>query len=246
MKKEFIAYIDESGDEGIKRGTEWFILTAVIVSKEEDVKISRAIDDIKAKLEIPPKKPFHWKEIRNKHVSKKRFAIDRISEEDFLYVNVAVNTYDIQNVKLQGKLLYNYFCRYLLERISWCIDDNHGIVTLVFSNRANISYPELRDYLEVLKHDKSCQIRWHAINDYFYVLEPGQRKMLQFADACASSLAEALNKDTFGYYDERFVMTLQNKLYRRKGNLLSYGLKIFPNEFLSKYLKEYSWINQIK
>ncbi|RJX26553.1 MAG: DUF3800 domain-containing protein [Dethiobacter sp.] len=71
-----MTYIDESGDEGIKRGTEWFILTAVIVQKENDLKTSKAIDDIKVKLQIPPKKPFHWKEIRKKHVSKKRFAIE--------------------------------------------------------------------------------------------------------------------------------------------------------------------------
>jgi hypothetical protein len=70
--------------------------------------------------------------------------------------------------------------------------------------------------------------------------------MLQFADACASSLAEAFEKDSLGYYDERFVMTLQKKLYRRKGKLLSYGLKIFPNEFIKKYLDDYPWIKQIK
>lgn len=31
--KEYNVYIDESGDEGIRRGSKYFILTAIIVSK---------------------------------------------------------------------------------------------------------------------------------------------------------------------------------------------------------------------
>lgn len=246
MGKEYVAYIDESGDEGIKRGTEWFILTAVIVSKEEDHKVSKAIDDIKSTLKIPPSKPFHWKDIRNKNVSKKRYVIDRISQEDFVYMNVAVNTYDLDKVQLQGKLLYNYFCRYLLERISWFVAENQGRVKLVFSNKSNISYSELEEYIFCLCFDRSCQIRSHVIHKDFDVFESYKRKMLQFADACASSLAEALNKDSFGYYEDRYVLTLKDKLYRRKRNLLSYGLKLFPSENLKKYIKEYPWINAIK
>lgn len=245
MNKKYLAYIDESGDEGIKKGTVWFILTAVIVEKETELKISKTIDEIKSKIGISSGKPLHWKELRNKNVSKKRYIIDRLSKEDFVYTNVIINTYDMENEKLQGKLLYNYVCRYLLERISWYVGDNNGTVDIVFSNRSNISYPELKEYMETLFNDNECQIRKHVITS-FSVFEPSQRKMLQFADACASSLAEAFEKDSLGYYDERFVMTLQKKLYRRKGKLLSYGLKIFPNEFIKKYLDDYPWIKQIK
>lgn len=245
LSKKYLAYIDESGDEGIKKGTVWFILTAVIVEKTKELKISNTIDEIKSIIDIPPNKPLHWKELRNKNVSKKRYIIDRIAKEDFVYTNVIINTYDLENEQLQGKLLYNYSCRYLLERISWYVGDNNGTVDLVFSNRSNISYPELEEYMKTLFNDNACQIRNHVIKG-FEVFNSSQRKMLQFADACASSLAEAFEKDSLGYYDERFVRTLWNKLYRRKGNLLSYGLKIFPNEFMKKYLNEYPWIKQIK
>lgn len=245
MKKEFIAYIDESGDEGIQRGTERFILTAVIVDKQDDLKISRAINEIKERLRIPLRKPFHWKEIRKKHVSKKRFVIDRIAQEDFIYTNVVVNTYNLEKFELGGKLLYNYCCRYLIERITWLVGDNNGSVDLVFSNRSNISFTELKEYIDALRYKPSCQIRSEVVAK-LEIFESSQKKMFQFADACASSLAEALNKDGFGYYDERFVLTLQDKLYRRKGNLLSYGLKLFPSKKINKYLHDYPWIQQIK
>ena len=39
-------YIDESGDEGIHRGSEWFILTAVIVPKEHDLILSNKIIEL--------------------------------------------------------------------------------------------------------------------------------------------------------------------------------------------------------
>lgn len=40
---EYNVYIDESGDEGIKRGSEWFILTAIIVPKEYDLTLSNKL-----------------------------------------------------------------------------------------------------------------------------------------------------------------------------------------------------------
>ena len=40
---EYNAYIDESGDEGIRRGSKWFILTAIVVKKEDDLNLSKII-----------------------------------------------------------------------------------------------------------------------------------------------------------------------------------------------------------
>lgn len=34
-EKEYNVYIDESGDEGIQRGSKFFILTAILVEKEK-------------------------------------------------------------------------------------------------------------------------------------------------------------------------------------------------------------------
>jgi len=40
--KEYNVYIDESGDEGINKGSKFFILTAIIVDKEKDLEISKS------------------------------------------------------------------------------------------------------------------------------------------------------------------------------------------------------------
>ena len=39
-EREYNVYIDESGDEGIKRGSKFFILTAILVEKNKDNGIS--------------------------------------------------------------------------------------------------------------------------------------------------------------------------------------------------------------
>lgn len=54
-KNEFNVYIDESGDEGINKGSKYFILTAIILKKENDLEISKSVDLIKQNLEIPIK-----------------------------------------------------------------------------------------------------------------------------------------------------------------------------------------------
>lgn len=60
-QKEYNVYIDESGDEGINKGSKYFILTAIIVEKEKDLEISKFVDKIKESLEMNIKTQLHWK-----------------------------------------------------------------------------------------------------------------------------------------------------------------------------------------
>ena len=64
-EKIYNVYIDESGDEGIRRGTKWFILTAIIVSKEYDLTLSNKIVEIKNKLGLDRKSQLHWNKLLN-------------------------------------------------------------------------------------------------------------------------------------------------------------------------------------
>ena len=41
--KEYNVYIDESGDEGINKGSRYFILTAIIVEREKDLITSQKL-----------------------------------------------------------------------------------------------------------------------------------------------------------------------------------------------------------
>lgn len=57
----YTAYIEESGDEGLGKGSRWFIVGAVIVNKSKDLVVSRCIVEIKQKFRLqPPNSPIHW------------------------------------------------------------------------------------------------------------------------------------------------------------------------------------------
>ena len=43
-------YIDEAGDLGYKRGTRWFVLSAVIVDKNEESAIRKKMLQVKSRL----------------------------------------------------------------------------------------------------------------------------------------------------------------------------------------------------
>ena len=51
------------GDEGIKRGSKWFILTAVLVHKSYDIQLSNKIIDIKKSLNMKRTEQLHWNKI---------------------------------------------------------------------------------------------------------------------------------------------------------------------------------------
>ena len=57
----YSVYVDESGDLGINKGTHWFVISAVVVKKEDEKAIRAKMDEIKTKLNI---REIHFKEIR--------------------------------------------------------------------------------------------------------------------------------------------------------------------------------------
>lgn len=61
---EYNVFIDESGDEGINKGSKYFILTAIVVAKEKDLEMSKKVDEIKSNLEMNIKSQLHWKLIK--------------------------------------------------------------------------------------------------------------------------------------------------------------------------------------
>lgn len=45
-------YIDEAGDLGINRGIKWFVLSAVIVEKADELNIRAKMNNVKTRLNI--------------------------------------------------------------------------------------------------------------------------------------------------------------------------------------------------
>jgi hypothetical protein len=267
MTASFVAYIDESGDEGFKFRTkpdeqsssDWFILAAFITRKRTDLETVKAIEKVSSELNLPPRKHIHWKDL--KHPRKVRYA-QIIATLQARLIAVCVHKQSLLEPETFGQRyrLYFYAVRYLIERISWLARDKHnpakwggdGTVDLLFSNRQGMSYEEMRDYLRLLKRrqDAAHDVRIEfdkVIIDKIKTRTPGKSMGLQLADATAGAFFNALEADNFGNTEPRYVQTMAPVLYRRTGTLHGYGLKIVPKEAIStlKACANVDWLSQL-
>lgn len=159
MTASFVVYIDESGDEGFNFGggsTEWFVLSAVITRKAEDVQIVKLVDDVRVRLGREPKKPLHFRDIRHEH---RLPYLDAIARADLRVIVLLIHkpsTREPQTFQARYRLYFSAV-RSLLERVCWYCrdqwmsgDDGDGSADIVFSNRSDLSYEELKGYVRWL------------------------------------------------------------------------------------------------
>ncbi len=244
---QFRCYIDESGDEGFVWGdrghsSRWFVMAAVLVESMHDLEISGAVDRINSRLDLKPSRPLHWKD-RRRH-EQRRVIMDEIAREPLTIFCVAVHKPSLHKPYLQSPpALYHYTTRYLLERVSWCVDDAGGEVDLVFENRATISYQQLEAYIREVQATADNQLR--DVFRHFRTVPRNQRKMLQVADACAGAAFAALEPHRYGFAERSYVDTLHMKFYRSRGNgkVAGYGFKVFPHDVV--HSAEYAWIKSL-
>lgn len=239
----FVAYIDESGDEGFSfegGSSEWFVLAAVVTKRERDVEVVKLVDRARVQLGKPERKPLHFRDL--KHEQRLPF-IGEISAAELRTITVLIHKPSLQETeKFRDRFrLYFYATRYLLERVSWYCRDHKlptdpgdGSVEIVFSNRSGMSYDELKGYFDLLEARTSLfdvRVDWDVIRTcQIIAYSPGKRMGLQVADAVASSAFYAFQPSRHGYTENRYLGMLKPVVYHYRGQYLGYGLKFWPRE----------------
>jgi hypothetical protein len=139
--------------------------------------------------------------------------------------------------------MYNWACRLLIERLTWYAAENGGgrRLNLFFENRTTTSYADLANYMAWIQNDPTCQIRRGVIQSFQPVNQTV--KLIQIADFYTSAAFMALEPDSFGNSEEDYLMRVRGQLYRRGGNLFSYGFKAFPPMGLDR--TRYPWLAQL-
>ena len=114
-------------------------------------------------------------------------------------------------------------------------DVGDGRAEIIFSNRSQMSYNDLRDYLRKLRDDSNeltVNVDWSVVDPGFIrAVEHSQMAGLQVADAVASSLYAAVNPNQYGDTENKYAQLLLPTCYRHKGVMLGYGLKFWPGDF---------------
>jgi hypothetical protein len=248
MKSSFIAYVDESGDEGFvfhpdgSGSSRWFVLSAAVIRQTNDLQMVSCLNEVRQVLQKPPKTPLHFVDL--KHEQRVPY-VRRVGTLPMRTVSVLVHKPHInepekfQNTKY---LLYRYATRLLMERISWLCRDQRqegqgdGTAEIIFSNRSNMSYEEIRDYLRRLIKQSEADPQKIQIDPT--VIDPNRIRAvehsklagLQVADAVASGFHFALKVNRYGETETGYLPHLKNSIYRHKGIAMGYGMKLWPED----------------
>jgi hypothetical protein len=241
----FVAYVDESGDEGFhflaneSGSSRWLVLSAVVYRKENDLDSVALLKGVRERIGKAPRRALHFRFLKHEH----RIPYARsIGVARVKIVSVAIYKPGIPNhehYQREAHMLYRYACRLLVERISWLCadfkrpDDPDGKVELIFSNRSAMSYEDLRDYLTLLRDgppSARCRIYWqHVDPEAVQAVNHDQLAGLQIADAIASGTFLALNLNKYGEYEPRYFELFHSKIYRSRGTSLGWGMKFWPD-----------------
>lgn len=220
-------YIDEAGDLGFQRGTQWFVLSAVIVKKSDEIKIRKTMERIKNRLNV---NELHLRKITDFY--KRAYIVQELSGEEFTYINVIVDTGKLDlAMRSSSSVAYNYICRMLLERVSWYVRDTHQTADIVLSARGTSRDAELIDYIK-------NQLIPYGGNEVKNVFEKITAKtaaswdMLQLADVCATTMFLAYQKNGWGFCTPCYSRVLTHHLYSRGGHVDRYGIKYFSHDMI--------------
>lgn len=268
MAASFVAYIDESGDEGFKfrrsareqASSDWFVLAALITHKENDLDTVRAVDVVRGELKLRPRDHVHWKKL--KHIEKVRYA------QIMAPLPTSVTAVCVHKPSLREPAafqeqyrLYFYAVRCLLERVSWLARDRHeparldgdGTTELVFSNRQGMPYERMRAYLRLLQRQQQAgrdiRIEFERVPvGRFRTQTPGTSMGLQLADAAAGAFFNALERDRFGNTEPRYLQMLSPLLYRHDESVHGYGIKLVPAQAIAAARSEdnLNWLSLLK
>lgn len=218
-------YIDEAGDLGYQRGTKWFVLSAVIVDKEDERSIRTTMSQIKTRLNLHD---IHLRKITD--FNKRTYIIRELDCEKFTYVNIIVDTYKLNLAMASSSAVaYNYICRMLLERVSWFLRDTGRVGDIVLSARGTSRDGELIEYINrLISFDGNQIVRgvFHKIS----AKAANTRDLLQLADVCATTTFLAYEINGWGVRVPCHFKVLQNHIYRYHGKMERYGLKYFSND----------------
>jgi len=232
QRMPYVVYVDEAGDRGWGgRSSPVFAMSGVIVKQSDDYVLRRMLRDVNVAMQQPADRVLHWAENIREHSDRKMVAT-RLAALPATFVNIILCKDSLMGsgTRLSDpEAQYNYLVRYLLERISWYVDQNHGLATLRFAHVRRFKYKNLNAYLDHLRQVDGSSISWSALKNGQrpHIEQPHERRGLQVADLLAGSVYAAVRPDRHGEQEPEYLRRLSARLWTGRTNKLStYGLKV--------------------
>ncbi len=254
---EFVAYIDEAGDPGLKRvrpidpvgSTEWITISAVLVRRTRDDELKDWVANINANLGISNTQVIHFKNLDSTQRLEACRAINLLPLRLFAIVSNKKNMRQYRNTRAEARgskqWFYNWLVRILIERVTdWCFRYSlrRGLarrhVKFVFSQSGGHSYSQTAAYHELLKHQvRGGKIilnkhapRWEVMSFHLVEHYPHfKRAGLQLADVVASAFYQAVDNLDTGPCAPHYAIALRDRIAMNSDDeQRDYGLVLQP------------------
>lgn len=244
MTYSYIAYIDESGDDGLNPAnfrragqhggsSHWLTVSAMVAR----YKWHNHAVSWRNEILTTTRKNTRDLHFANLSHGQRLAAAQLLSTKPIRAISVLSNKTTIPTGSYNcPSELYFYLTRYVIERVSWIckshrrFGEGDGRVKIVFSRRGSLSYDDFRDYLRRLQSQQTS-IYWPAIDINGIDAQDHSRLAgLQLADIIASSMASGLEANEYGNCESRYAEVLKPiTYYATSKNYFSYGVKLVPN-----------------
>lgn len=218
---EYIAYIDEAGDPGIKTvrpidekgGTEWIVIGAALIRKSKVIEPPLWVGNILKDIDVRQRPDLHFRKLSP---TRQKRVCELMGNLPAVYFTVASNKRNMRgytNVRAakisSQQWFYNWLCRILIERISdFVLTDSKQKyggpkkVKFEFSDRGGHSYSQTKAYHYILNEQSRAQVtflnrrvpKWQVLD--FRLMENHRhedRAGLQLADVVASAFYTAVD-----------------------------------------------------
>lgn len=247
---DFIAYIDEAGDEGFGklRGaaagggqSRWLVIGAAIVRAVNDAKLPTWRDGLLRVIKRPDWRTLHFRNLNHpqKVVVCQEIAKRPLGVAVTMSHKVTIPGSKWEAVFKQKGYLYNYLVRWLLERLTAECRRAAGAerctLQLVFSRRGGTDYHSMRRYLAMIRDGRELMrpvrtIKWDMLDiDAIRVEAHEKWAGLQLADCATSAFLAAVEPNTFGNYEQRYARLLRPNVLNLGGHCLNRGVSPVPN-----------------
>lgn len=234
-REKLLAYIDESGQRAMTKGSsDYFILAAVLMPEHRRPHAEEWLARMRTDLRRQQGQVLHWK---NYVAHRDRLHVcQEFGAQPFARASavVACKRHLPKSRDFTEDHAYMFAFRLLLERMSWLAEERGMELEYTLGHVRGFPKSKLREYeahLRSMSRDQ-CKVRWDCISDTPSRVErPESEEMLQMADIIASSVGAAFNSDEFGNTEQRYVQAYPRRFYRGRGDskqLTSYGLKMLP------------------
>jgi hypothetical protein len=260
----YVAYIDESGDDGVAKvrpidangASEWFALSAVVV-RTQTQRETVWVRDILKKIELSHRRELHYQPLDEWRKPIVCQAISQLPLRGFTVLSNKINMRGYSNsraAKSQPSLgrtwFYWWITRLLLERITdyceWRSIRDYGsprLVRLEFSRRLGLRYSHLKSYLYWLRMQSRTETLYLDQGDIKWsVLDPlNGVEVFDHAERAGLQLADAIAGACYqgvaGFphpVPTNSMLLAPRMAIGRNGKIWNYGFKLMPGNYLPR------------